>query len=206
MFPRIFLRFAWAALALGYAPVGLAQTPASATSAQKISVEARSVGFSLVNPPGSNLKWFEADVIVDARVVGGRSAFVDRVRVSLTLGTRVLGGTYRFYQAEMEAVTLENGPAHFRFYLPAEVVKRDGLGGEPEFWSVKITVAGEAQAFSSRQVSASLREGERRKNFEARIASEAPANAGVLLPQHLTPFATAYPLATPTPVRRAPQN
>ena len=181
----------------------LALVPLWAQTAARPKVEIRAVRFNLVAVPGTTVRWLEADLELDTRVLGGPGPFVDRVRVKLGLGARATGGTYRFYRAEMEAVALEAGPAHFRFYLPAEVVKRDGLGGEPEFWSVKITAGGEAQPDTARSVSVALREPERLRSFEARLAAEAPANDGVLVPQHLSPFVAQYPAATPSAVRRA---
>lgn len=181
----------------------LAGVPLGAQPGARPKVEVRAVRFNLVAVPGTTARWLEADVELDARVLGGPSPFIDRVRVTLNLGTRALGGTHRFYRAEMVAATLEAGPAHFRFYLPAEVVKRDGLGGETEFWSVKITADGETQPDTARNASVTLREPGRLRGFEAKVAAGAPANDGVLGPQHLTPFAALYPAATPSAVRRA---
>jgi hypothetical protein len=181
----------------------LAAVPLVAKPVPSTKVEVRAVQFSLVNAPGTTGRWLETDVELDASVLGGSGQFIDRVLVALEIGTRALGGSYRFYRAQLEAVALEAGSSHFRFYLPPELVRRDGLGGEPEFWAVRIIAAGAAGSDSPRNASATLRESARRQAFEARITADAPANDGVLLPQHLTPWAGVYPAATPSPVRRS---
>jgi hypothetical protein len=189
------LRLACAFCLLGLAFLG-------AQPAARPKLEVTSAHFTLVTVPGASARWLEADVELDVRVIGGRSLFVDRVKVVLNLGARTLGGGYRYYRSEMEAVTLENGPAHFRFYLPAEVVKRDGLTGEMEFWAVQLAAGGAAVPETPRNVNVTLRDPALRRAFEKDFSAGAPANDGVLVPQHLSPFAASYPTATPSPVRR----
>lgn len=149
--------------------------------------------------------WYEADVEVDVRSAPENpTRFVDRVRVRLNLGFRVTPGGERFafYQAESTAVTVEQGKAHFRFYLPPEVVKRDRLSGPADFWAVQLTVGGEAMPVSRRQVSPSLPNPTVLENFLARVANEAATNAGVLVPQFLSPFAEAdFGRGTPSFIR-----
>lgn len=170
--------------------------------APRPKLEVTSVRFALVTAPGATARWLEADVELDARVTGGRSLFTDRVKTTLNLGARTLGGGYRYYRAELEAVSLENGPAHFRFYLPPEVVKRDGLTGEMEFWTVQLAAGGEALPEGPRNANVTLRDPVRRRAFEKDFSAGAAANDGALVPQHLSPFAASYPAATPSPVRR----
>ena len=161
--------------------------------------------FNLVNAPESIIRWFEADVEIEVRSPGGRTTFADRVKITLGLGIKSLDGTYRFYQSEAEAISLEVGPAHFRFYLPPEIVRRDGLRPDVEFWRAEISAAGEAQPSSPRSHSPSLREAEHRENFQSKLAAEAPVRDGELLPQHLTPFAAQYRGATPSMLRKSRQ-
>ena len=187
-----------AVLVLATAAVGWSQT-----SAARPKAEVRNVHFALANVPDASARWLETDVEVEIRPPPGRSGFLDRVKVTLNLGLKASDGTFRFYRADAEAVSLDAGVAHFRFYLPAEIVRRDGLHADAEFWLAEIAAAGETQANAGRNASLSLRELERLRNFLAKVATEAPANDGVLQPQHLTPFAVQYGGATPTMVRRA---
>ena len=187
-----------AVLGLASAVAGWAQTGAARPKA-----EVRTVRFALANVPDATARWLETDVEVEIRPPPGRSGFLDRVKVALSLGLKAADGTYRFYRAEAEAVSVEAGVAHFRFYLPAEIIRRDGLHADAEFWLAEIGAGGEPQANTTRNASLSLREPERLRNFQAKVAAEAPANDGVLQPQHLTPFAAQYGGTTPTMVRRA---
>lgn len=158
--------------------------------------------FALVNQPDTTARWFETDVDVDVRSPGGRTTYVDRLKVALSLGIKSLDGTFRFYRTEAEAVSVEAGAAHFRFYLPPEIVRRDGLRPDADFWLAEIFVGGEAQPVSARNYSTSLRESERLKNFQAKVAAEAPARDGEFVPQYVTPFAALYAGATPTMLRK----
>jgi hypothetical protein len=165
-------------------------------------VDVQDVRFNLVAPNGAPTRWLEIDVVVSARLSGGRSQFLDQVQVNLDVGTRVPGGGYRYYHSGFEAVALENGQANFRFYLPPEVVKRDGLGGEAEFWAVAVSAGGVPLPVTARNYSVSLRSPDALRRFESSLATEAKVNDGVLVPQYLSPFAEQYPSDTPSPVRR----
>ena len=175
----------------------------SQTGAVRPKAEGRNVRFALANVPDTTARWFEADVEVEIHPPHGRTAFLDRVKVVLSLGLKSVDGSYHFYRAETEAVSVEAGTGHFRFYLPDEIVRRDALHADAEYWLVEITAAGEAQTNIGRNASLTLREPDRLKNFLTKVAAETLANDGVLQPQHLTPFAAQYGGATPTMVRRA---
>jgi hypothetical protein len=139
-------------------------------------------------------EWYQVDVEVDVRSAPENPArFVDRLRVRLNLGFRVTvgGDRWEFYQAESTAVTVAQGKAHFRFYLPPEVVRRDRLSGAADYWAVQLALGGQPVPVTRRQVSTTLPNPTVLENFLARVSAEAPANAGVLVPQHLSPFADA---------------
>ena len=197
--PKATLRIlAGLCLSLGVASAGFGQVPAARTKA-----EVRTVRFALVNAPETTARWFEADVELDVRQPGGRTTYVDRVKVALSLGVKSLDGSYRFYRAEVEAVSVEAGAAHFRFYLPPEIVRRDGLRPDAEFWLVEISAAGEVQPVSIHSYTTTLREPERLKNFQGKITGEAPAHDGEFVPQSFTPFAGLYGGASPTMLRKS---
>lgn len=150
-------------------------------------------------------EWYQVEVEVEVRPAPeNTSRFVDRARVRLNLGFRITTGgeRFEFYQAEGTAVSLEQGRAYFRFYLPPEVVKRDRLSGAADFWAVQLAVGNKDMPVSRRQVSNSLPNPTVLENFLARVASEAPTNTGVLVPQYLSPFAEAeFGRGTPSFVR-----
>jgi hypothetical protein len=81
-------------------------------------------------------------------------------------------------------------------------VKRDQLRGTPKLWAVDLTVGGRAVPPAKANQAAALADGTARRAFLNTAAAAAPANAGLLLPQYLTPFAGEYPRATPSFVRR----
>jgi len=99
-------------------------------------------------------------------------------------------------------VALEAGRADVRFYLPPEVVKRDGLHGDPKYWGVELAVAGRPITAARGAYSATLTTAEQRKNFQGKGGQAAAGNDGILQPQYLTPFVNQYSRATPTFVRK----
>jgi hypothetical protein len=114
------------------------------------------------------------------------------------------GGERRldFYRADAECVALEPGRAEVRFFLPAELVKRDQLPGEPKYFGVELAVEGRPVPAGRAAYSTGLASPESRKSFQQRAQAAAAANEGLLLPQFLTPFANEYPRSTPSFVRK----
>lgn len=172
-------------------------------------VEVTTVRFAnLRAPTGSNGTWMEADVQLNVRP--GPTAprdIVSRVRVSILIGFELpalAGGERRIehYRADAECVALDAGRSDVRFYLPAELVKRDQLHGDPKYWGVELAVAGKVLQASRNAYSSSLHSADQRKNFQTRGGAAAAANDGLFQPQYLTPFVNEYPRATPSFVRR----
>lgn len=159
-------------------------------------------------PGGATEPWFEAELVLAVNVPpDSGSRAISRVGVVLTLGWELpatAGGARRvdYYRAEAECVALETGRANVRFYLPPELVKRDQLRGTPKLWAVDLTVGGRAVPPAKANQAAAFADGTARRAFLNTAAAAAPANAGLLLPQYLTPFAGEYPRATPSFVRR----
>ena len=176
-------------------------------AAQEVDVS--SVKFANLRAPnGATGNWLEADIALNVKPApGSPGQMVSRVRVTLTLGCElpaVAGGERRteYYRADAECVALEPGRADVRFYLPAELVKRDQLHGDPKFWQVDVTAGGRAQTPGRASAAPALANADARKSFQSRATTGAAPNDGLLLPQFLTPFANEYPHATPSFVRR----
>lgn len=190
--------------------------PAPAVPAEGIAqVDVTDVKFAGVRSP-SGETWLEATVEVNAKP-GGRMAageFVDHVRVTLNLGIDVSGeGTakrHSFYRASAEAVALEGGSKSvFRFYLPPEVVRRDKItvGDSGKFYFVELEVAGKQLPPGRGNASPTFKKNESIKsesvqNFLGSVSSEGGQNLGVLIPQHLSPFASDSQRRAPSMVRR----
>lgn len=196
------VRFRWCLLLVALFLPGLG-------SARAQEVEVASVRFTTVpSPNGGSGPWLEAEVVLQARpAAGSPGQMVSRVRVSLLLGFDLpgpAGGERRLdhYRAEAECVALEVGRSSVRFYLPPELVKRDGLRSEPKYWGVELAVGGKPVPAGRAAYAASLPAAESRRAFQQRGAAAAAVHDGLLQPQYLTRFALEYPRATPTFVRR----
>jgi hypothetical protein len=170
--------------------------------------EVSAVRFSLVRPSaGSAHAWYEADVQLNVRPVPvSPGQLLGRVRVTLLLGFEVLapnGAKHaEFYRAEAEAVALGPGRTSVRFYLPPEAVQRDGVRGDPVYWTAEATVGGRPQAAARARHSPALDHPAARRIFMEKSAASVAVNDGILLPQYLTPFAFDYVNDTPAFVRR----
>lgn len=174
-----------------------------------VPVEVAMVKFSNLRAPGGSPgNWYEADIALNVRPAHGAPAqMVSRVKVSLLLAFDLAGASgperrTESYRAEAECVALEPGRANVRFYLPAEIVKRDQLHGDPRQWGVEIAVDGRPLPAARPAYSGNLAAADARRAFQKRGATAAAGNDGVLVPQYLSPFAGEYPRATPSFFRR----
>lgn len=190
-------------------PVKAQPAPAApAAAVEAVEAEVSSIKFG--DARFGRDTWVEATVELvlkpGGRAVSGR--FVDRVGVVLNLGaesTNQKGEKVTvFFRASSEAITLEGGRALFRFYLPPEIVARDKL--RPEFHVVELTVGGRTLPLLKANASSNITSTESVKNFLAKVLSDSGANEGLLMPQHLTPFAHDPQRPTPTMLRRDSQR
>lgn len=183
-----------------------ATTPLRAQTKGAGEVEVANVKFSSVRVPGNpNSAWYEVDVELQAKPASDANRFVNRVRVVLNLGIEISttgGKRVEFYRSAAEAVALEAGKSNVRFYLPPEVVKRDRVSGDAKFYLVELAIGGQPVPLARSHVSTSSLPGPEAVNsFKAKIASEAAANDGVVLPQYLTPFLFDGSRSAPSCVR-----
>jgi hypothetical protein len=187
-----------------------APAAASEAAAAPVLVDVASVKSSAVRVNGDT--WHEFEIVLDVRP-GGRPVsgqFVDRVRVTLNLGVEAVGEkgakTLMFYRSSQEAISLEGGRQTVRFYLPSEVVARDKLRPEPAFRVVELEVGGQPVPPSKAQVSDEFKNLDMVKNFLGKVSSEGAANEGILVPQHLSPFAFDSQRRAPSVIRRESQR
>jgi hypothetical protein len=82
------------------------------------------------------------------------------------------------------------------------VVRRDNLVGAPEYWEVVVTGESLLTDRPVTRTSPALARADVLQGFHDKMAGEGTVNDGVLQPQYLTPFSSAYPRATPSFVRR----
>jgi hypothetical protein len=200
-----------AAVAVSGLPLAaLAQSPTTNAPAGA-EVEVRSVKFATVRPPNGGDAWLESTVELGVNpnpAAGPYGRFADRVQVTLLLSLRTRENDYTFYRASAEAVTLEAGRAAIRFYLPPEVLQREQVNTDPFAYAVEVAVGGRPVTPGAGSLSSSLRTGDPQRaaellrTFKDRAAQAAPRNDGVMVPQYLSPFATAYGNDTPAFVRR----
>ncbi len=183
--------------------------PPQGASAEGDHIEVVGVKFGPARSPLGDT-WLEAEIEVIARP-GGRAVmgeFVDNVRVILNLGLEVGDGASKkavLYRASAEAVSLEGGAKSvFRFYLPPEVVKRDRLpsGDAGKHYVVEFEVGGRPIPPMKGSASAKQMNDDARRNLLGKAASEGARNEGVLVPQHLSPFALDSQRRSPSIVRR----
>lgn len=182
----------------------LAQGAAAATGSYPVEVEL--VKFSSARSEAGD-DWFETEIHLNIKP-GGRAVsgeYVDGVRVHLSLGlkaTRENGGErVLYYRSSAQLVTVEGGTALVRFYLPPEVLKRDKLRGDADYFLVELEAEGKALRLTSANLSKSIPP-EFVASYRAKASSAAAAHDGILVPQYLTPFAFDARRPTPSFIRR----
>lgn len=205
--PSILVLLALATVSIASIPMNAQPAPAAAADATV--VEVNSVKFNSVRwGPDS---WLEAEVELSAKP-GGRSVsgeYVERVRVTFNLGLDLgsEGGAKKraFYRSSVEAVALEGGTRSvLRFYLPPEIVKRDRIssGDSGKHYVVEVEAGGKVMPPARGSVSSAIKSEESLRNFINLVASEGGQNEGVLVPQHLSPFAQDSQRRSPSVIRR----
>lgn len=156
-------------------------------------VEVAGVKFNYLRQPNSTSAWQEAEIELTAKPAVASKKFVNRVKVTFSMAVEpTTPGSAKaldFYRASAEAITLESGRSFVRFYLPPDIVKRDGLRGDPKGWLVELSVAGTPVPHVRTSGSATINDRPALESFKSKITSEAAVNEGVLMPQYLTPYA-----------------
>lgn len=186
------------------------QGSAEAVAAAQIEVASVKFGYSRAENGGDN--WMEALIELDVKPNGKQVSgeFLNRVRVTLNLGCEATSTkgekSLTYYKSSVEMVSVEGGKAFVRFYLPHEVVKRDRLRGDPQYYLVELEAGGEPQKPNLQSVSKSINNSTLLAGFKGKVASESGANDSLLMPQYLTPFANDSRRSSPTFLRRDAQR
>ena len=163
-------------------------TGGAQTSAPAVSV--RSVKFNYPRIDGAKSFAMEVEIELDVPGTtepGHNPRFVDAVRVALMLGVQARGhegGDLQYYYADAGFVTLETGTRFARFYLPPEIVKRDGLAGDAFAYCVELAVDGRELPMQRADLSETLRSRDRLEAFRQRVAEARSVTHGILVEQH----------------------
>lgn len=200
----------------------------AATGKNPVSV--RSVHFDPVKIGGQKNEWIRMQVELQANFnpetkvaaeekAGKRAAnnkWVDKVKVTVTQIFKPLSAKdateFSYYRASATVLTLEVGsPRSVYFYLPGDIVKRDRLKMQPDFFYVQLDVGGtevplfnEAGRLSPDMLAAVHKQISTKKEFDgARDLADrgVNANAGMLRPQFMVPYAIfdTLPQGSPSP-------
>jgi hypothetical protein len=187
------------------AGVRVGRGPVSATTPARPAqngVEVVAVHFlGAIHGSNSANMWNETEIEISVKPAAtrGDSRYVNRVKVTLTLAHEDRTNMLQYYRASAEAVALMEGRAKIRFYLPPEIVRRDTLRAEPKLWAVDVVADG--QAMAPARAASSLTTPAARADFLKKADAVATANAGILVPQYLTPFAFDNDRSAPAFVR-----
>jgi len=201
MKPLICRSLVWSAML-----AAVAILPSFAETTAPAEVEVAGVKFSAIRQPNSQSVWYETEIELTAKPTPENGKFTGRVKVSLSLGieSSATGGKKQInlYRSSAELVALEAGKSDVRFYLPPEIVKRDTIRGDAKFYYVELSVDGKTLPTTKTNVSFStLSNATILESFRSKVASDAPANDGILLPQYLTVYAFDSSRPTPSFVR-----
>lgn len=199
-------------------------------NAGKSPVTVRSVHFDPVKIGGQKNDWIRMQVEVQANFnpetkvateekAGKRPAnkqWVDKIKVTATQIFKPLAAKdateFSYYRSSATILTMEIGsPRSVYFYLPGDIVKRDRLKMQPDYYYVQLEVAGtevplfsEAGRLNPDMLSAVHKMFVNKKDFDgARDQADrgVSANAGMLRPQYMVPYAIfdTLPQGSPSP-------
>jgi len=169
----------------------------------QVEIQANS---SLAAPAGKA----EAKAEGDAKVANKK--WVDKVKVTVTQiykNASPKPEDWNYYRSSATVLTIEvNQPRSVLFYLPGDIVKRDNLKKEPDYYYVQLEVAGnEEPVFDARglvlpdQKMALHKDLQTKAKFDpAKDAADrgVVATPGILRPQYLVLYADT-PVVPPSP-------
>ncbi len=179
--------------------------PIFSETATPAEVEVTAIKFNPIHQSNSQSVWYESDIELTAKPAPENGRFTGRVKVTLNVGIEASlpGGKKQIniYRASAELIALEAGKSNVRFYLPPEIVKRD-MVREVKYYFVELGVGGKPIPPTKTSVSfATLGGPAVLESFRTKVASDAAANDGIMLPQYLTPYMFDSSRPTPSFVR-----
>ena len=189
----------WFAFVFAFVLPGFSETAIPA------EVEVTAIKFNAIHQSNSQSVWYESDIELTARPVPENGKFTGRVKVTLNVGIEASlpGGKKQIniYRASAELIALEAGKSSVRFYLPPEIVKRD-MVREAKYYFVELSLGGKPLPQTKTSVSfVTLGSPAVLESFRSKVASDAAANDGMMLPQYLTPYMFDSSRPTPSFVR-----
>jgi len=207
-----------------------AQATKADAGAGKSPVSVRSIHFDPVKIGGQKNDWIRMQVELQANFnpetkvaaedkAGKRQAnkqWVDKIKVTVTQIYKPLAAKdateFSYYRSSATVLTMEIGsPRSVYFYLPGDIVKRDRLKMQPDYYYVQIEVGGSEQPLFNEagrpvaDMSNALHKQFLDKKIFDGARSEADravnANAGMLRPHYLVPaaFYDSLPQGSPQP-------
>ncbi len=199
-------------------------------NASKSPVVVRSVHFDPAKIGGQKHEWirmqvelqanFNPDTKLAAEDKAGKKAankqWVDKIKVTVTQIFKPLAvkeaSEFSYYRSTATVLTMEvNSSRSVFFYLPGDIVKRDRLKMQPDYYYVQLEVGGteiplynEAGRLSPDMQAAVHKQFANKQAFDgARDLADrgVSANAGMLRPHYLVPYAIfdTLPQGSPSP-------
>lgn len=152
----------------------------------------------------------EAKAEGDAKA--GNKKWIDKVKVTVTQIYKTASAKpedWNYYRSSATVLTIEvNQPRSVLFYLPGDIVKRDNLKKEPDYYYVQLEVAGnEEPVFDARGVVLADQKMALHKDLQTKAKFDPAKDAadrgvvstpGILRPQYLVLYADS-PVVPPSP-------
>lgn len=192
----------------------------------KSAVFVRNVTFQQTKLGGQVNPWNRMQVEIQANTVAseakpaagaeaakvGNKKWVDKVKVTVTQiykTTSAKPEDWNYYRSSATVLTIEvNQPRSVLFYLPGDIVKRDILKKEPDYYYVQLEVAGnEEPLFDARGIVLADQKWALHKDLQTKAKFDLAKDAadrgvittpGVLRPQYLVLYADS-PVVPPSP-------
>lgn len=216
------------ALFFSFAPLAAQVAKAEAG---KSAVVVRSVHFDPTKLGGQQNPWIrtqvelranfnpETKVAAEPDAAGKKPAnkqWVDKIKVTLTQIFKPIGATaaadFAYYRSSATVLTMEvNTDRSVYFYLPGDVVKRDRLKAQPDYYFVQVEVGGQelplftetGRPVPDMQAAVHKMFLDKKAFDDARSLADRAvgANSGLLRPQYLVPYSTYdnLPQGSPSP-------
>jgi len=196
---------------------GNAATEKAPTASSKSVILVKDVKFFQHRLGGQLNPWNRMQVEVSANYnpdpKAPNKSWVDKIKLTVTQVYKTKSAKaeeWNYYRSSVTVLTLEvNQPRTVSFYLPGDIVKRDNLRKEPDYYFVQVEVAGNEEplfdakgnviAEQSRAISHELA---KKANYDgAKDVADRCAgnNPGILRPQFLVNYPDVPVVVPPSP-------
>ncbi len=117
--------------------------------------------------------------------------YLDNIGVRLTVGYEIdkKKKIFLFMQSEVTIATMETlQDKLFAFWIPEDIIDRNNLPKEPDYWVIELTVDGKEVPMREKNTSRTVNNATMLSTFMSNASGQLSQTEGILVPYYLSPY------------------